>query len=276
MSNSPKSSSVASIRTGGAAQVILSASLLMLAWGCASDSTAPAPQTTAEVSAAQPAVTPPRRPDSAEMLKNAASQSSAPFEDSGWRELWDGVGFDGWRVTAFAGHGEVELQSGMLILNMGDPFTGVNWTNSFPRMNYEIAFDAMRVMGTDFFCGLTVPMNESCFTLIVGGWGGSLFGISSLDGMDASENETMKFKQFETGRWYRVRLRVTGERLEGWIDQEKLLDLDTKERRLSVRPGDIELSKPVGIASWQTTGAFRNIKIREVDQPADPQRRPKR
>ena len=109
---------------------------------------------------------------------------------------------------------------------MGNPFTGVNWTNDFPKMNYEVAFDAMRVMGSDFFCGLTVPVGESFCSLIVGGWGGTLVGISSLDGMDASENETTKFVSFETGRWYRIRLRVTEKKLQAWIDQEKLVDVD--------------------------------------------------
>ena len=82
---------------------------------------------------------------------------------------------------------------------MGDPFTGINWTNDFPKMNYEVALDAMRVMGSDFFCGLTVPVGDTFCSLIVGGWGGSLVGISSLDGMDASENETTKFISFEIG-----------------------------------------------------------------------------
>ena len=87
----------------------------------------------------------------------------------------------------------------------------------------------------------------------MGGWGGSLVGISSLDGMDASENETTKFVSFETGRWYRIRLRVTEKKIQAWIDKEKLVDVDTAEQKISVRPGDIEMSKPFGLAAWQTT-----------------------
>ncbi len=97
-------------------------------------------------------------------------------------------------------------------------------------MNYEVALDAMRLMGSDFFCGLTVPVGETFCSLIVGGWGGSLLGISSVEGMDASENETTKFTNFESGRWYRIRLRVTEKRIEGWIDKEKLIDLATLRR----------------------------------------------
>jgi hypothetical protein len=104
--------------------------------------------------------------------------------------------------------------------------------------------------------------------LIVGGWGGSLAGISSLDGMDASENETTKFTSFESGRWYRIRLRVTEKKIEGWIDKEKLINVVTTGRRISVRPGDIELSEPFGLAAWQTTAALREIQFRRVNGPA--------
>jgi len=135
-------------------------------------------------------------------------------------------------------------------------------------MNYEVALDAMRVMGSDFFCGLTVPVGTNCCSLIVGGWGGSLVGISSLDGLDASENETSKFVTFESGRWYRIRLRVTEKKIQAWIDKDKVVDVNTSERRISVRPGDIELSKPMGLACWQTTAAYREIKFRRVSGPA--------
>jgi len=182
--------------------------------------------------------------------------------------MFDGHSLAGWHEAPFAGHGDVHCQDGVIVLSMGNPFTGINWTNDFPKMNYEVAFDAMRVMGSDFFCGLTVPVGDSFCSLIVGGWGGSLVGISSLDGMDASENEATKFVSFETGRWYRIRMRVTEKKLQAWIDKEKLVDVDTSEKKISLRPGDIELSKPFGVAAWQTSSALREIKFRKVSGPA--------
>jgi hypothetical protein len=133
---------------------------------------------------------------------------------------------------------------------------------------YEVALDAMRLMGTDFFCGLTVPVGDTFCSLIVGGWGGSLIGISSLDGMDASENETTKFADFQSGRWYRIRLRVTEKRIEGWIDKEKLIDVIIGDHKIALRPGDIEMCKPLGVAAWQTSSALREMKYRQVSGPA--------
>jgi len=204
------------------------------------------------------------------VLKDIANKPSLPLEGEGWQSLLESESLKGWRETAFAGRGPVEYRSGIILLNMGDPFTGIDFTNDFPQMNYEVALDATRVSGSDFFCGLTVPVGETFCSLIVGGWGGSLVGISSLDGMDASENETTKYASFEQGRWYRIRLRVTQDRLEVWLDKEKLVNVVTTRKRISLRPGEIELSKPFGVASWQTTAALRGLSVRRVDGPAGP------
>ena len=235
------------------------------------------PETTIETTIERPSASPAKpqspvaeTPDANDPLKKAAQIPSAPFEEEGWQSLFDGRTVTGWSETKFSGHGEVEVRDGLILMKMGDPFTGINWTNDFPTMGYEIALDAMRVNGSDFFCGLTVPVGDSFCSLIVGGWGGALVGISSLDGMDASENETTTYENFQQGRWYRVRLRVTRDRLEAWLDQEKLVDVVTAGRKISLRPGEIEESKPFGLACWQTTAALRQIKFRRVDQPAGP------
>jgi hypothetical protein len=85
-------------------------------------------------------------------------------------------------------------------------------------------------------------------------------GLSSIDGMDASENETMTLKNFDKGRWYRIILRVTEQTIEAWIDNEKVVDFTIGDSALSIRP-EVELSKPFGIASWRTTAAIRNIRL---------------
>jgi hypothetical protein len=240
-----------------------------LAWatGCASPPAKPVSQPA--VRHEEPAApSPAANAESRITLPPGVTQPPAPFEGEGWQAMFDGQTLAGWRGIPFAGHGEVHCQSGVVVLSMGDPFTGIIWTNDFPKLNYEVALDAMRLMGSDFFCALTVPVGDTFCSLIVGGWGGSLIGISSLDGMDASENETTKFSNFESGRWYRIRLRVTEKKIEGWIDKEKLVDVAIGEHKIALRPGDIEMCKPFGLAAWQTSSALREMKYRRVSGPA--------
>jgi hypothetical protein len=197
-------------------------------------------------------------------LKLYAARPPKPVEGEGWQVMFDGKSLAGWKVTDFDIHGPVECRSGLMVLHVGTPFTGVNWTNKFPDVNYEVTLEAMRVEGPDFFCGLTVPVRDSFCSLIVGGWGGSLVGISSLDDLDASENETTNFETFEKERWFQIRLRVTEKKIQAWIDDHKLIDVDITDKRISLRPGDIELSKPFGLATWDTAAVIREVKMRPL------------
>ena len=208
--------------------------------------------------------------DETGILAQAAAQPPAPVGGEDWQPLFDGKSLRGWRETRFDGAGKVEVRDGLVAIGTGDPFTGISYTNDPPKVNYEIALEAMRVGGSDFFCGLTFPMRDSFCSFIVGGWGGSVVGLSNVDGMDASENETTQFIDFVTGRWYRIRLRVTDQKIEAWIEQKKVVNLTSTGRKISQRFGDIEMSKPLGIASWMTSAAVREIKIRRVTTPDSP------
>jgi Domain of Unknown Function (DUF1080) len=177
--------------------------------------------------------------------------------------LFDGKTLTGWKDSDFAGTGQVEVKDGRIILGMG-AMTGVTWTNvaALPRMNYEIQCEAMRVEGSDFFCGLTFMAGTNPCSLIIGGWGGGLVGLSSLDGDDASSNETTKHMSFDNGKWYVVRLRVMPNKIQAWINDEKVVDVDTTDRRISVRY-EVEPSIPLGFSTWSTTGALRNIRLKK-------------
>jgi 3-keto-disaccharide hydrolase len=181
-----------------------------------------------------------------------------------WKSLFDGKTLVGWKPTDFAGRGEVNVKEGKIILESGQ-MTGITWTNNtdLPRMNYEISLEAMRVEGSDFFCGLTFPVGKDPCSLIVGGWGGGVVGLSSIDSQDAANNETTRYMNFQTGRWYLIRLRVTDKKIEAWIDADKVVDLTTTDRTISVRL-EMEESKPLGIATWSTAAALRNLQLRRL------------
>lgn len=209
------------------------------------------------------------RPTLNQLLESAAAQPLAPFGGEGWRDLFDGKSLAGWRETPFEEDGSVAVTNGLLVLYRGQPFVGVNYTNEIPTVNYEVVLDAMRVAGSDFFCGLTFPVRDAWCSLIVGGWGGGIVGLSNVDGGDASENETTQYVSLDPGRWYRIRLRVTDQKIEAWIEQKKVVDLVTTGRKLEVRFGEIMLSRPFGLAAWDTTAAYRAIKLRPVSGPAE-------
>jgi len=182
-----------------------------------------------------------------------------------WTALFNGKTLDGWKKTKFGGEGDVLIKDGQLILESGVDLTGVTWTkkDKLPLTNYEVYIEAKRVDGSDFFCGLTFPVKKKPCSLIVGGWGGGVCGLSSIDGGDASENETTTYKSFKKGQWYKIRLRVTDKRIEAWIDGKQIVDQDIVKRKIDIRI-EVELSKPFGLATWQTTAAIRKLQVRKL------------
>jgi hypothetical protein len=187
-------------------------------------------------------------------------------ESPDWTSLFDGRSLGEWRPSEFGGDGEVHVDDGTIVLERGNDLTGITWGGALPaeaRDRYEIALEASRLAGDDFFCGLTFPVRDTYCSLIVGGWAGAVTGFSSLDGRDASENETTRIRDYATGRWYAVRVRVMPDRLQAWIDEERVADVATARRRIGIRP-EVAPSRPLGIASWRTRAALRRLRRRPL------------
>lgn len=183
-------------------------------------------------------------------------------------KLFNGKNLDGWKNSMFGGDGEIAVEEGQLILDMGNDITGVTWKDekSLPKLNYEISLEAQRVDGSDFFCGLTFPIKDDPCSLILGGWGGTVCGLSSLDFKDASENETTLFRDFKNGQWYKIRLRVLEKRITAWIDGKEIIDADLTGKKIGIR-SEVEPSKPLGFCSFRTKAALRNIVLKEFEAP---------
>jgi hypothetical protein len=224
--------------------------------------------------AAAPAV---QNASAADAPAAAKAPAAAPKAPAGPKEesLFDGKTLKGWKAPQFGGEGQVEVKDGAIVIGRGDSMTGVTYTGKVPTVDYELTLEAKRVDGVDFFATTTFPVGKSHCSFVLGGWGGPVVGLSSIDFYDAADNETTRIKDFKLNQWYRIRIRVTKEKIECWIDKEKMVDLQyvrwededgkkvKKERKISIRI-ECELCKPLGVSTWCTTGAVRDIRIRSL------------
>ncbi|MGV3605917.1 MAG: 3-keto-disaccharide hydrolase [Planctomycetaceae bacterium] len=191
---------------------------------------------------------------------------TAEKDAAGKRSLFDGKTLKGWKEVSYGGEGKIKVENGTLIIGAGDPMTGIVFDGDvakLPTRNYELELEAMRVDGGDFFCGLTFPVGDSHCSFIVGGWGGGVVGLSSINGMDASENETTKYLKVDSDKWYKLRVRVSGDRIQTWIDKEQYAKVVINKRKISTRV-EVNQNKPLGISTYHTTGAIRNFTLREL------------
>ena len=185
--------------------------------------------------------------------------------------LFDGKTLKGWKMCNYAGMGEVKVnpETGALRVTRGEILSGIRIDNfdkrKLPKVNYELSLEARRVEGEDFFCCLTFPYKKTHASFVLGGWGGSVCGISSIDFMDAMENSTMTVRDFDQGKWYNLRLLVTDNRFQAFVGEKKIVNVGIKGRKIGMRFGEIEESVPLGLSTFRTTAEYRNIKIRHLE-----------
>ena len=190
-----------------------------------------------------------------------------------WLPLFDGDSMAGWTVPVYGGDGDVDIHEGNIVIGRGEMMTGIRYDKEFPKVNYEIRYEARRTQGYDFFAACTFPVKESYCTFINGGWGGGLTGLSSVDGLDASENSTSSYFAYKDNTWHRFRIQVTEDKIHVWLtpqdkegnweSEQSVIELETTDRTLSTRY-EMDKYKPLGFCTWNSEGRLRNIEYRKL------------
>jgi len=209
--------------------------------------------------------------------------------DQIWTSLFDGKTLNGWMVPSYEAGRKVDIRDECIIIGRDDLALGIKYVKPFPKTNYEITYQAKRAGDSNFFGAITFPVKESHCSFINGGWNGTVFGLSSINGKDASENETTAFYEFENGQWYQFRVCVSDDRILVWfypVDEEgKIIDACKDDLKTTIaKQKEIEKPKidlvlegksitnrievsffePLGISAWYNEGHLRQIKYRKL------------
>ena len=178
------------------------------------------------------------------------------------RVLFDGLSLAHWEPVTFGGEGGLELGPEGLEMDFGSPLTGIVWAGeALPTEDYELELVARRTGGQDFFAGLTFPVGPGHASVILGGWGGALNGLSCVDGEDASQNATKTFRGWETGRDYRLVVRVGKDSVGAWVDGEPLFEQPRGDHVFDVRI-ELEPCLPLGLANYNSRSLIRGLRLR--------------
>lgn len=201
-----------------------------------------------------------------EPVFDALAASQADDDKYPWINLFDGKTLKNWVDNKDGGDEAVRVKDGVLVLGMGPTTTSIHFDEEaagmeIPTENYEIEYVSRRATGTDFFSALTFPIGEKRVTFVNGGWGGMVAGISSIDGMDASENSSSSFFNFKTGQWYRFRVQVTLRTVRVWVNDELIVDYVVEGHTLSTR-FEVSHCEPLGFASWVSDGEIKVVRMR--------------
>jgi hypothetical protein len=69
--------------------------------------------------------------------------------------------------------------------------------------------------------------------------------------------------EFNQNQWYSIRIRVTPAAIETWLDERRIINQPLKGRRIDTRI-EVDASQPMGVASWRTKSALRDIRLRKL------------
>ena len=195
-----------------------------------------------------------------------AKPAAAPAGD--WVSLFDGKTLGAWQpVERFESTASVE--DGKLVLAARPEWNAIHWRVDVPREDYELTYETMRVLGSRDFGTLAFAIGGATHCMLHIGTGeGNLAGLSNVDNKDYRSNGTAVPFPFENGRWYAVKLRVTAERVEAWVDGRKLVDMARAGHTFAPASHRLRDIKAFGLCSYNTAAAVRDIRLRRLDAEA--------
>lgn len=124
--------------------------------------------------------------------------------------------------------------------------------------DYEFTLKARKEGGNEGFLILfrVADAEENAFYWFnLGGWGNARSAVERGlgDGQRWGVVGPNVPLTIETDRWYDLRLRCEGRRIQCWVDGEQVLDFTDDERAL--------LKGQVGVGSWATKVAYRDLRV---------------
>ena len=133
-------------------------------------------------------------------------------------------------------------------------FGDAQWTD------YEFTVEARKTGGDEGFLILVRALNgREFYWANLGGWGN--VGHALERGIKGQQRWGVVGRrrdgQIETERWYRVRARCAGSRIQFWLDDELVIDY-TDDGRGPARGR-------AGVGTWSTQAQYRNFKVTALD-----------
>ena len=189
-------------------------------------------------------------------------------QNADWRQLYDGADLSSWELGVYGESDEYEVLEDGVVIPQTAALAGMTFRGALPTVPYRLSVEATRLYGADFFLGVTFPVSDDHLTLVLGGWGGMVSGLSSLDGLDASRNATKTLRHFPNGKRHEVEIEVTETDGRVRVDGEPFLSTSLEGREVGLRV-DVEPSHPLGIATYATSTHLHRVRVLEMQPDED-------
>lgn len=171
-----------------------------------------------------------------------------------WGELiWD-RSFEGGCASIFWSKGDNLIAQQGMSADVRLTFGSRDWTD------YEFSVEARKTGGNEGFLVLMRSENNKKFYWAnIGGWGNKGHALERGIGGDQRWDTVTRRRdgEIEENRWYRIRARSEGDKIQCWLDDELIIDYTDD--------GKGPAHGMAGVGTWNTQAQFRNFKVTSLD-----------
>ncbi|HHY86023.1 MAG TPA: DUF1080 domain-containing protein [Verrucomicrobia bacterium] len=170
-----------------------------------------------------------------------------------WGELVWNRSFE----LSHSGVGDWSVQNGEIV--QSSLITDVNFVFGDPSWeNYEVSLQGLKERGQEGFMVLfRAEDNDSFYWLNLGGWNNTRHAIEKENNGQRGIIGQGRDGRIETGRWYDIRIRCEGNRIQCWLDGQQIIDMRDDRNPF--------LKGMIGLGTWGTHARYRNIKVTTLD-----------
>ncbi|MCB1125387.1 MAG: DUF1080 domain-containing protein [Verrucomicrobiae bacterium] len=124
--------------------------------------------------------------------------------------------------------------------------------------DYELTLQARKDGGAEGFLVLFRAADaDSFYWLNLGGWNNTRHAIEKeTDGRRRGLGRGSNGR-IETGRWYDLRIRCEGNRIQCWLGDDEIIDVRDEDSP--------HLNGMIGLGTWGTKARYRNLKVTSLD-----------
>jgi len=126
--------------------------------------------------------------------------------------------------------------------------------------DYEFTVEARKTGGEEGFLILLRALSgKEFYWANLGGWSNKSHALErgTKSGGRWGSVTPHRNGRIETGRWYRIRGRCEGKRIQVWLDDQQVIDYSDD--------GKGPARGRAGVGTWQTQAEFRNFKVASLD-----------
>lgn len=200
-----------------------------------------------------------------------------PLTPGQWRSIFDGEQLGRWipitRIDATdladPVPGEVEIDGRQIVLNTGDPLTGVSWFGPMPTKDFEITVEAKIDDAELISVAFPVGTERAAIQLDADN---RKAGLYHIDGTGLHDDPMAAIFDGSVAGWHQLRIRVTEQRVQTWLNGQSIADQERTGSSFGA-PEGFSPMHPLSMVASNGSASLRNIRIRTLepeDEPTDP------